>query len=365
MSVKSAYQAALQQGYQADPTQQVALNALQTCYEGITDGHKKVPGVYLWGAVGRGKTWLMDLFFQAVKAQARRQHFHHFMRFIHQRLFALTGTKEPLRVIAKELASEVRVLCFDELYVNDIGDAMLLGPLFQALFNEGVTLVATSNIAPQGLYEDGWNRQPFLPAIEALEKHCAVIHLDGAQDHRLQLATNKQRYWQEDASGMQEAFAWYGPVQTGIDRVALSAGHELSVLQCSERAVWATYESLCMQPLAAADYIQLCDRFAAIFVSKVPDLNAPAEERQIARGTEDAASAVKAGERLLKPQSLHDDGVRRFIGLVDECYDSNVPLYVQAALPLAELYREGGLLFPFQRTLSRLMEMQTERFPRN
>lgn len=364
MSVHRAYQAALQQGYQADPAQQVALDALQACYVGLSSGQKQVLGVYLWGAVGRGKTWLMDLFFQSVKEQARRQHFHHFMRYIHQRLFALTGTKEPLQVIAKELASEVRVLCFDELYVNDIGDAMLLGPLFQALFSEGVTLVATSNIAPQGLYEDGWNRQPFLPAIAALEKHCTVVHLDGAQDHRLQLAANKQRYWQGDAPGMQQAFEWYGP-EVDLKRIELTAGHELVALRTSERAVWATYNSLCMQPLAAADYIALCDRFAAIFVSDVPDLNAPAEDRHIARGTEDAASAVKAGDRLLKPQSLHDDGVRRFIGLVDECYDSNVPLYVQAALPLAELYREGGLLFPFQRTLSRLMEMQTERFPRN
>ena len=158
----AAYRHALEQGgFQPEPAQRHAVDCLQACHEAL---HRagEATGVYLWGPVGRGKTWLMDRFHQSLKVPARRQHFHHFMRWVHQRLFQLTGTPDPLRALARELAEEVRVLCFDELFVNDIGDAMLLGRLLRAMFEEGVAMVATSNQPPRQLYADGFNRERFL-----------------------------------------------------------------------------------------------------------------------------------------------------------------------------------------------------------
>ena len=184
----AAYQQAIaQQGFTADAAQQQAAECLQACFDALHHPDVDTParGVYLWGPVGRGKTWLMDRFYQSLRVPARRQHFHHFMRWVHIRLFQLTGTPEPLRALARELAAEVRVLCFDELFVNDIGDAIILGNLLQVMFEEGVLLVCTSNQPPQQLYADGFNRERFAPAIAAIEQHMQVVGVDGGQDHRL------------------------------------------------------------------------------------------------------------------------------------------------------------------------------------
>src|SRR5690606_8686271 len=150
---------------------------------------------YLWGPVGRGKTWLMDIFHRSLQVPSRRQHFHHFMQWVHRRLFELTGTVDPLKVIARELAAEVRVLCFDELFINDIGDASILGRRFITLFDEGLVLVLTSNIPPERLYEHGHNREGLLPALDAIKKHMQVIQMDGGQDDRLDTAGQGQRAW--------------------------------------------------------------------------------------------------------------------------------------------------------------------------
>lgn len=161
----SAYQDAVQaRGFVADPAQLRAVQALQQCHEALHQGRDAPRGVYLWGPVGRGKTWLMDAFYQSLKVPARRQHFHHFMGWVHQRSFQLTGTADPLHALAHELSQDVRVLCFDELFVNDIGDAIILGRLFQVMFEQGVVVVSTSNQPPQQLYADGFNRERFLPA---------------------------------------------------------------------------------------------------------------------------------------------------------------------------------------------------------
>jgi hypothetical protein len=179
-----AYERALAGGFVADAAQRRAVEALQHCHEAVHRG-EQTPGVYLWGPVGRGKTWLMDSFYNSLRVPARRQHFHHFMQWVHRRQFQLTGNADPLRLLAEELGREVRVLCFDELFVSDIGDAMLLGRLLSLVVAQGVVLVATSNQPPDQLYADGYNRERFLPAIAALKAHMRVVTVDGEQDHRL------------------------------------------------------------------------------------------------------------------------------------------------------------------------------------
>lgn len=322
-------------------------------------------GVYLWGPVGRGKTWLMDSFFRSLRVPARRQHFHHFMGWVHRRLFQLTGTSDPLHALARELAAEVRVLCFDELFVSDIGDAMILGRLLQAMFEQGVVLVATSNQPPEQLYADGFNRQRFLPAIAAINRHMDVIGVDGGQDHRLHPGAGHQRYWVArpgEPGALGEVFE---RLSAGKPASAepLELGHRsLAVLRRSADVVWCRYADLCEQPFAAQDFIALCDRFAAILLDEVPNLSGRQREAYIARGTEDGALRVAAGDRQLPELSPRDNGVRRFIALVDECYDRRVPLYLEAQVALDELYTQGYLAFAFRRTLSRLREMQLERF---
>ena len=197
MNVESplnAYQQAIEhKGFVHDPAQWVAVQALQRCHEALHSGAQLVNGVYLWGPVGRGKTWLMDQFYQSLQVPARRQHFHHFMQWVHQRLFQLTGTADPLKTLAKGLAAEVRVLCFDELFVNDIADAIILGRLFQVMFDEGVVLVCTSNQPPDDLYGHGFNRDRFAPGISAILKHMEVVAVNGIEDHRLHPGIAHQR----------------------------------------------------------------------------------------------------------------------------------------------------------------------------
>lgn len=348
-----------------DPAQAAAVARLDACHHALHDpegGHGR--GVYLWGPVGRGKTWLMDAFYRGLQVPARRQHFHHFMRWVHRRLFALTGTPEPLQQLAAELAAEVRVLCFDELFVSDIGDAMLLGGLFQALFASGVTVVATSNQPPDDLYADGFNRDRFLPAIAAIKTHMDVVAVTGPIDHRQHPGAPRQRYWVADRAALQAEFeALTGGLPVSTAPLQLNS-RWLPVVNASAAAAWLRFADLCEQPFAAADFIELCDRFPAILLEGVPELSAPQQEAKIARGTEDAAELVVAGGRELPQLSIHDDSVRRFIALVDECYDRQVPLAIEAAVPMDELYREGYLAFAFQRTLSRLREMQLQRFGR-
>lgn len=390
----AAYQHAVDtQGFAPDEAQGRAARVLQRCYEVLLQASNMQPvaGVYLWGPVGRGKTWLMDRFFNGLQSHAavsvKRLHFHHFMRWVHQRLFALTGTADPLRVLAKELRAEARVLCFDELFVSDIGDAMILGGLLQALFDQGVVLIATSNQPPHELYADGFNRERLLPAIAAIEQHMQIVSVDGGQDHRLHPGVLQRRYWLvSEESGFAAAFSALDgtghncpfdgspranaeikmdPSVRRDDSATFDLGHlKVPVMRRSESAIWFRFHDLCEQPLAALDFIALCDQFSAIFLSEVPNLSGRQHPGRIARGTEDAAERVAAGDRELPALSRHDDSVRRFIALVDECYDRQIPIYIEAAVPMDALYTEGYLTFPFRRTLSRLKEMQQSRYGR-
>lgn len=356
-------QAIAQQGYIPDPAQQHAVEQLQRCFEALHSANPQSPrGVYLWGPVGRGKTWLMDSFHASLTVPSRRQHFHHFMQWVHRRLFQLTGTADPLTVIAGELAAEVQVLCFDELFISDIGDASILGRLFLELFAEGVVLVATSNQPPHQLYEHGHNRERLLPALAAMEEHMQVVDVDGGQDHRLHPGQQHQRYWVRDAAALAGVFdRLCGGTAVSSEPVQLEHQQLQPLRHCSQ-AAWFTFAELCERPLAATDFMALCDRFPAILLGQVPALSSAQREARIARGTEDAVEQVMAGDRVLPPLSKQDDSVRRLIALVDECYDRRVPLYIEAAVPLTELYTEGALTFPFRRTLSRLQEMQLARF---
>ncbi|NNA56261.1 cell division protein ZapE [Pseudomonas koreensis] len=362
----SAWQHAIEhKGFIQDEAQEHAVWALQKCHEALHAGARSVTGVYLWGPVGRGKTWLMDQFYQSLRVPARRQHFHHFMGWVHQRSFQLTGIADPLRALAKELAADVRVLCFDELFVNDIGDAIILGRLFQVMFDEGVVVVCTSNLPPDELYADGFNRDRFVPAIAAIKAHMEVVAVNGAEDHRLHPGAGLQRYFVA-APGQQSALeSVFQALNAGQPASAepVPVGHRtVSVVQASESVLWCRYADLCEQPFAAMDFIALCDRYRSILLSEVPNLSAQKREGRIARGTEDGSAQVVAGDRELPQLSVHDDGVRRFIALVDECYDRKVPLYIEAQVPIEALYTEGYLEFPFRRTLSRLQEMQLQRF---
>lgn len=372
MSVVSplqAYEQALERlGFQPDAAQLHAAEQLQACYLALAEKRAAPKGVYLWGPVGRGKTWLMDRFFDSLAdldVPARRQHFHHFMRWVHKRMFELMGTPQPLRVVAEELGRDVRVLCFDELFVTDIGDAVILGGLLQVMFEQGVVLVCTSNQPPDQLYSHGHNRERFMPAIDAIKRYMQVVTVDGGEDHRLHPGELHQRYWVAEAARPSALAAAFEQLSAGLavssEPVAINH-RRIDCVRHSEAVLWCRYADICEQPLAAMDFIELCDRFAVVMVSEVPALSAAQRESKIARGTEDGVEQVKAGDRQLPQLSPHDDGVRRFIALVDECYDRRVPLCVEAAVPLAELYTQGYLEFAFRRTLSRLQEMQLERF---
>ena len=357
-------------GFAPDEAQRAAANRLDACFHALHDeaasvGRRAIAGVYLWGPVGRGKTWLMDGFHRHLDVPARRLHYHHFMRWVHQRQFQLGGTADPLTALARELASEVRVLCLDELFVSDIADAMLLGRLLQALFDHGMVLVCTSNQAPNRLYADGFNRERFLPAIAAIERNMEVVELDGGFDHRLHPGRACRRYWVAEADQPSALAAVFerlsGDQPTSAEPIEL--GHRrIAVERRSERVVWCRYAELCEQPLAALDFIALADEFDHVLLSEVPRLSDAASVGRIARGTEDGAERIEAGERELPPLSRRDDGVRRFIALVDECYDRRVPLHIEAEVAMDELYAHGYLEFAFRRTLSRLREMQLARF---
>lgn len=365
MTPQSLYQQAIgERGFVPDPAQAAAVAALQGCFDAVHQA-RPTQGLYLWGPVGRGKTWLMDLFHRCLQVPARRLHFHHFMAWVHQRLFQLNGTADPLKALARELAREIRVLCFDELFVSDIGDAIILGRLFQVLFDEGVVIVATSNQPPEQLYRDGFNRARFLPAIAAIERHMRVLAVAGEQDHRLHPGTRLQRYWitqAGQASALEAVFAHLSPGDSGSEQPLLCGSRQVRVVRRSEQAIWCRFSDLCEQPLAAAEFMALCDRFGAILISEVPALGGVPQAGRIARGTEDGAARVVAGDRELPTLAPRDDSVRRFIALVDECYDRRVALYLEAEVALDALYTQGYLAFPYQRTLSRLREMQLQRF---
>ena len=298
-------------------------------------------GLYFWGGVGRGKTYLMDMFYDALPGDAKlRIHFHRFMRRVHQELATLADTKNPLEVVADRIAAEAKVICFDEFFVSDITDAMILAGMFEALFKRGVCLVATSNIAPDGLYKDGLQRSRFLPAIALIKHHTEVLNIDGGIDYRLRT--------------LERAELYYTPLDTGADASLLQSfellvaqresqavshkkdtrieieGRHIDVRYLADDVVWFDFDAICDGPRSQNDYIEIAKEFHAVLISDVPQMGPQNEGR-----------------------------ARRFINLVDEFYDHNIKLVLSAAVNLPDLYQDGRLAFEFQRTCSRLQEMQS------
>jgi len=335
------YQADLKkEDFHHDPAQEATVLLLQDLYERLVAqpdepdrglrawvrtlrGLPAEPqtGLYLWGGVGRGKTYLVDAFYECLPFRRKlRVHFHRFMQRVHAELATLKGEKNPLDLVADRLSSEARVLCFDEFFVKDIGDAMILANLMEALFARGVTLVATSNIEPGRLYENGLQRQRFLPAIALIERYTRVVKVDAGTDYRLRTLQQAELYHFPLDEGADQS------LQDSFERLAPEPAKHWERLEINHRYItcrrwaddvaWFDFAELCDGPRSQNDYIELARVFHAVLVSGVP-----------------AFTADK------------DDQARRFVNLVDEFYDRNV--------------KRGGLAFEFQRTVSRLQEMQS------
>jgi cell division protein ZapE len=297
-----------------------------------------VEGLYIWGGVGRGKTWLMDLFFETLtEVRKRRIHFHRMMAYVHGRLGRLKGIEDPIASVADDVSQRTRVLCFDEFFVSDIADAMILGRLLDALFERGVTLVATSNSAPEDLYKDGLQRARFLPAIDLINRHTAVVHMDGDTDYRLRLLREAGTYLDpgeaDTADRLEHFFSECGHSEIRRDAELSINGRPIIARRVAKGIAWFSFEELCDGPRSQADYIEIARWYPTVIVEGVPVFD-----------------------------SMREDAARRFISLVDEFYDRRVKLILSAAAPPADLYRGNRLGFEFERTASRLTEMQSEEY---
>jgi len=305
---------------------------------GLAKSVKGARGLYLWGSVGRGKTWLMDLFYESLPfREKRRAHFHRFMQLVHAGLQRHRDMADPLRAVATDLSSEARVICLDELFVTDIADAMLLAGLFSHLIEHGVTLVFTSNVPPSGLYRDGLQRQRFLPAIDLLERHCEIVTLDGDTDYRLRQLTQRSIYLDSTnattPTALEKLFAELSDGSRIDARCIEIEGRDIPVVKLAENVVWFEFTALCDGPRSQNDYVSLAREFQTVLVANVPVFDATI-----------------------------DNAARRFIAMVDEFYDRRVNLVVSAAAAPTELYRGDKLVFEFERTASRLIEMQSEEY---
>jgi cell division protein ZapE len=297
-----------------------------------------VRGLYFWGGVGRGKTFLMDLFYEELPIkQKKRLHFHRFMREVHRKLNDFQGESNPLKKVAASFAGQARVICFDEFFVSDITDAMLLAGLLDEMFKLGVTLVATSNVEPDHLYENGLQRRKFLPAIELLNTHTLVHNMDGGLDYRLRALESAEIYHfpLDDAAetGLQAAFRSISPDEGRAAVVLPIEGRDIATRRCGDGVAWFEFAALCDGPRSQNDYIELARLFQTVLIGNVP----------------------RFGEQK-------EDQARRFISLVDEFYDRSVKLILSAESPILELYHGRRLAFEFQRTESRLQEMQSKEY---
>jgi len=351
MSPTERYQQLLAAGQlQEDPAQRRAVRLLDGLHQRLAGprrptwlarwlGNAPVRGLYLWGDVGRGKTMLMDLFHDTLPSQPGRNgklrmHFHRFMQRVHGELRRRAGAANPLQRIADEFARKTRVLCFDEFFVSDIGDAMILGELMQALFHRGLTLVATSNVPPDQLYRNGLQRRRFLPAIAALQPPTLAHRLAGAIHHRLRVLERAEIYHAPlDAAAeasLCDSFAELAPEHSGPGVELEVEGRPIPTRRLAADVVWFEFSALCEGPRSQNDYIELARCFHTVLVSNVKRFGAH-----------------------------NEDAARRFISLVDEFYDRNVKLILSAEAPIADLYGGELLAFEFQRTKSRLQEMQS------
>ena len=356
MRPTEAYRLGVEQGrWQFDPVQQAVLEELDRIHDELLARERggafaklarrlkrdaPVRGLYLWGGVGRGKTFLVDLFFAHLALPAKRRiHYHRFMGEVHARIRALGQHADPLVQIAADYAREFRLLCLDEFFVTDIGDAMLLARLLEHLFARGVTLVTTSNTAPENLYKDGLQRASFLPAIILLQAHCRVFEVKSERDYRLRALTHAS-VWQTPADEAAEAelaqcFARLTrDAATDADDTRLDINaRPIAVRDLADGVVWFDFSALCDGPRSVADYIEIARRFHSVIVSGVPRFD-----------------------------RMNEDAAYRFVLLVDELYDRRVKLIASAAAAPIDLYHGRRVAHEFERTVSRLTEMQSEEY---
>jgi cell division protein ZapE len=351
---KEHYQQSLsKKGFCGDAGQAQAVEHTQALYErllkhgqaerGLFDKllnrpDQPVTGLYLWGGVGRGKTFLIDAFYECIPfAYKKRMHFHRFMQGVHEELRKLPKSPDPLVVIAKSLAMEVRLICLDEFLVNDIADAMLLSGLLKALFENGVCLVTTSNTPPDDLYKNGLQRERFLPVIDLIKQYTEVIELSAGADYRLDLIEKSGAYHFIDEGFdnrvMDRQFKELSPEQASLDAAIRVNHHNITIVARSDDVVWFNFFDLCETARSSMDYVEISRIYHTVLVDHVPVMD---------EGRNDVA--------------------KRFIDLVDALYDHNVKLIVSAEAEPGQLYSGRQLAFAFERTASRLMEMRSHRY---
>ena len=354
MDLREAYEESLtREGHERDAAQERLVTQLESLQQQLLQEPPKgllsflrrgvrkranIKGLYIWGGVGRGKTFLMDLFFDTLAIENKKRiHFHRMMHDVHKRLAALGDVEDPLDKVAADIAAETRVLCFDEFFVSDIGDAMILGRLLEGLFDRGVVLVATSNAVPDDLYKDGLQRSRFLPAIELLKRNTEVVNLDGDTDYRLRLLQQAGTYLTPDddtaAAKLRHFFNESASSQVSEHHDLSVNDRDIRALRCAKGIVWFEFDAICDGPRSQNDYIEIARWYPTVIVSGVPELTAELE-----------------------------DQARRFIALVDEFYDRRVKLILAVATDVQSLYAGSRLKFEFERTVSRLIEMQSAEY---
>jgi cell division protein ZapE len=352
MNVQEFYdQALLQRGFSADEAQRNAVIRLQQAYDEWVEykaqranaflrflKSPEIPrGVYMWGGVGRGKSFLMDSFYSVVPVVRKtRVHFHEFMRSVHRELDELKMIANPLDEVARRLAKKYRLICFDEFHVTDIADAMILYNLFKALFQNGVSFIITSNFEPDTLYTDGLHRDRMLPTISLLKEKLDIMNVDGGNDYRKRALTQVNAYHTPLGAQSDEA------LRTAFTRIAETSdenplinveGRQLKALRRAGGVIWFDFATLCGGPRSQNDYLEIASRFHAVILSDMPAMS-------VGMGSE----------------------ARRFIWLIDVLYDHKVKLLISAAVEMDKLYTDGALLMEFQRTVSRLIEMQSTEY---
>ncbi|MBL8326639.1 MAG: AFG1 family ATPase [Rubrivivax sp.] len=352
MGVRQLYEATLaERGYRSDAAQRSAIASLERCENewiaykarrgnAVTKLLVRPPiprGVYMWGGVGRGKSFLMDCFFQSVPLTRKtRLHFHEFMREVHRELQELKGTVNPLEELGKRMARRFRLICFDEFHVADVTDAMILHRLLEALYANRVSIVTTSNFRPDGLYPNGLHRDRILPAIELLQAKMEVINVDAGKDYRQIALGHVRMYHTPLGAAADEAFrcAFDELAEARDEDPLLHIEHrEIRSLRRAGGVVWFDFKTLCGGPRSQNDYLELAARFHTVMLSGVPQMS---------------------------PRLASE--ARRFTWLVDVLYDRRVKLMVSAEVPAEQLYAEGPLAHEFPRTVSRLAEMQSPQF---
>lgn len=343
--------------FQYDAAQENAVQHLQRLYDDLmvkpvpVSGFKKVlnrwvkiykkpevkpvKGLYFWGGVGRGKTYLVDTFFDCLPIKNKmRVHFHRFMHRVHEEMKSLSGQAEPLSIIAKRFADETCVICFDEFFVSDITDAMILGKLFEELFSLNVTLVATSNIIPDELYRNGLQRERFLPAIKLINEHTEIVNVDSGVDYRLRTLEQAEIYHfplDEQASKNLATYFNQLSIEDGKCGATIDINNrQLTTISAAEGVVHFDFSVLCESARSQTDYMEISRMYHTVLLANVKQMNGDS-----------------------------DDSARRFIALVDEFYERHVKLIISAEVAMESLYHSGRLEFEFKRCLSRLQEMQS------